>query len=82
MVRWSRSNDPILTRYGVGSLARIAAAGQDGALTVAKCGGLQALVEALGGTDGQTQCYAAKAVGALRLGPACLTVGRPLEAGC
>lgn len=62
-VQWTKSDDPVLTRYGVGCLARLAISGPEGAALVAKCGGFAAFVEALGDTDGQTQCYAAKAAG-------------------
>lgn len=70
-MQWAtQSKDPVLTRYGVGSLARLTISGGDGAALVAKCGGLEALVKSLGNADGQTVCYAAKAAGmALGLNP-------------
>ena len=65
---WSQSQGQILTRYGTGSLARLAISGNEGAALVAESGGLVALVKALKSSDGQTSCYAAKAAGiALRM---------------
>ena len=66
MAAWAASNDPVLTRYAVGALARLVTADGPAAAEVAEASGLRALralTTALGSADGQTQCYAAKAVG-------------------
>ena len=62
MARWARGRDPILQRYGVGGLARLAGGGAFEA--VQRSGGLDALVRALACADPQTQCFAAGALGA------------------
>lgn len=64
MARWARGRDPILQRYGVGGLARLAGGGAAGFEAVARAGGLDALVAALTCADPQTQCFAAGALGA------------------
>ncbi len=64
MTRWAASRDPILQRYGVGALARLAGGGAAGFEAVRGVGGLAALVAALTCADPQTQCFAAGALGA------------------
>ena len=64
MARWARGRDPILQRYGVGGLARVAGGGAAGFEAVQAAGGLDALVRALTCADPQTQCFAAGALGA------------------
>jgi hypothetical protein len=63
MAAWAASNDPILTRNAVGTLARLVTIDKNSVVVVADADGLRALVTALGATDAQAQCYAAKAVG-------------------
>jgi hypothetical protein len=71
MTRWAASRDPILQRYGVGALARLAGGGAACFEVVRGAGGLAALVAALTCADPQTQCFAAGALGARAgLGPA------------
>ena len=43
MARWARGRDPILQRYGVGGLARVAGGGAAGFEAVQAAGGLDAL---------------------------------------
>ena len=60
----------MLRRYAVGALSRCLAGSRQGYSRVHGAGGLAALVGALDGSaDGQTQCYAAGALG--WHGPAC-----------
>ena len=63
MAKWAKSNDPILQRYSIGSLARLAISGAQAFKAVESSGGLQAIVGALTSSDGQTACYAAGAIG-------------------
>ncbi|KAK9844104.1 hypothetical protein WJX81_004589 [Elliptochloris bilobata] len=65
MARWAGGRDPILQRYGVGGLARLAGGGPAGFEAVQRSGGLNALVGALTCADPQTQCFAAGALGKL-----------------
>ena len=74
--------DPVLSRFGVGSLARLATSSGQGAALVFKSGGLEALVKSLRDADGQTVCYAAKAAGALgvaHLRPSNASISRESE---
>lgn len=64
MGRWAASNDPVLQRYGVGGLARIAVSSPKGFGVVMDADVLQHLVRALGCADAQVRCFAAGAVGA------------------
>lgn len=64
MLHWAGSRDPILQRYGVGGVARVATSGGPGLADVAALGGLKTLVQALVQDDPQAQCYASAAVGA------------------
>ena len=63
MAAWAASNDPILTRNAVGTLARQVTTENSSVAIVAEAEGLRALVLALRSSDAQAQCYAAKAVG-------------------
>lgn len=67
--RWAASNDPVLQRYGVGALARVAASGPAGFNAVADAGVLPHLIAALACGDAQVRCFAAGAIGALSLVP-------------
>lgn len=64
LVYWARGRDPILKRYAVGSLARALTASSQAYERVKGCGGLSALTHSCSCPDGQTQCYAAGAIGA------------------
>ena len=79
MAAWAVSNDPILTRYGVGALARLVTADAAAAATVSDAGGVRALTSALSSADGQAQCYAAKAVGARQMRPVQVCVVPPQQ---
>ena len=63
MAAWAASKDPILTRQAIGTLARLVTTDMNNVAIVAEADGLRALVAALGSSDAQAQCYAAKAVG-------------------
>ena len=65
LVFWARGRDPILRRYAVGSLARSLTSSAANYGKVKSTGGLMALAGSLTVEDGQTQCYAAAAIGAL-----------------
>ena len=64
LVYWARGRDPILKRYAVGSLARALTASSQDYERVKGTGGLSALAHSCSCPDGQTQCYAAGAIGA------------------
>lgn len=61
--RWASSKDPILQRYGVGALSRVATSSPRafGAVVDSSC--LPALVAATASDDAQAQCFAAGAIG-------------------
>jgi hypothetical protein len=63
--KWATSKDPILQRYGVGALARIAVAGPEALEALRSAKALEKLVGALESTDAQAQCFAAGAIGGL-----------------
>ena len=63
MATWSCSRDPILQRYGVGGIARLASAGPGNVAIAQRAGALPALVKGLNSSDAQAQCFASGAVG-------------------
>ena len=63
MAFWTQSRDPILQRYGLGGIARLASAGSANVAVAERAGALPALVKALNSPDAQTQCFASGAVG-------------------
>lgn len=65
MATWSCSRDPILQRYGVGGIARLASAGPANVATAQRAGALPALVKGLNSSDAQAQCFASGAIGEL-----------------
>ena len=64
MGRWAASNDPVLQRYGVGGLARIAVSSPKGFEVLMDTDALKHLIRALGCADAQVRCFAAGAIGA------------------
>lgn len=61
--RWASSKDPILQRYGVGALSRVATSSPRAFEAVVDAGCLSALVAATNSDDAQAQCFAAGAIG-------------------
>lgn len=61
--RWASSKDPILQRYGVGALSRVATSSPRAFQAVVDAGCLSALVAATSSDDAQAQCFAAGAIG-------------------
>ncbi|KAK9833917.1 hypothetical protein WJX74_009956 [Apatococcus lobatus] len=63
MATWTCSRDPILQRYGVGGIARLASVSAENVALVQRAGALPALVKGLNIPDAQAQCFASGAVG-------------------
>ena len=61
--RWASSKDPILQRYGVGALSRVATSSPNAFRAVVDSGCLPSLVAATVSDDAQAQCFAAGAIG-------------------
>jgi hypothetical protein len=63
MAKWAASYDPILQRYGIGALARLAVLNPASYDAVKSAGGLDGLVHGLTCSDPAAQCFAAGAIG-------------------